>query len=119
MLSVASARVAWRPRSRTARVLGDPRPATARDSLPAGACAEAWRVGRAVDRVAAALPWHPLCLPRAAAAAWMLRRRKIDCEAHLGIIDTKPPSAHAWVTVGGVVVQGGPTEHVTELALFV
>jgi hypothetical protein len=35
------------------------------------------------------------------------------------VTSTEPPEAHAWVTVDGVVVQGGPVNQVTELASFV
>jgi hypothetical protein len=68
--------------------------------------------------MAAVLPWHPVCLPRAVAATSMLRRRRIECRAHLGVRGDKPPEAHAWVTVGGVIVQGAPIDGVTELASF-
>jgi hypothetical protein len=118
-LTLASLRVACYPRSRTAHLLGRARPVDAAN-LPAGsACAEALLVGRAVEQIAPLLPWHPVCLPRAAAVASMLRRRGIDCEAHVGVIESEPRGAHAWVTVGGVVVQGGPVDHVREVASFV
>jgi hypothetical protein len=48
----------------------------------------------------------------------MLRRRRIDCVSHLGVIQTQPVEAHAWVTVNGAVVQGGPVRHVAEVARF-
>jgi hypothetical protein len=50
------------------------------------------------------------------AARGMLRRRGIPGELHLGIASTAPLSAHAWLTVGGHVVQGGPVRHFTPLA---
>ncbi|HKP91769.1 MAG TPA: lasso peptide biosynthesis B2 protein [Thermoleophilaceae bacterium] len=74
-------------------------------------------VGRVVERVAAALPWRPSCLPQAIATRAMLRRRGIACEGHLGIVSTAPLEAHAWVTVAGRVVVGGPVQ-ATELAAF-
>ena len=94
------------------------RPATAAASLATGVCAEAWRVGRAVDRVAAALPWHP--------RAYLERWRPPGCcegarsiaRRILGIIDATPTSAHAWVTAGGTVVQG-PANRTTHRARLV
>nr|WP_240955843.1 lasso peptide biosynthesis B2 protein [Micromonospora sp. HNM0581] len=74
------------------------------------------RVARVVDRVGNLLPWHPVCLPRAMTTRAMLRRREIPCELHLGVTSTAPLAAHAWVTVGGRVVQGGPVAKVTPLA---
>jgi hypothetical protein len=117
-LTVASVRLHWRPQSETSALLGDARPAAPPLAPTAGASLEAIRVGRAVERVAAVLPWHPVCLPRAVAVTSMLRRRRIECRAHLGVRGDKPPEAHAWVTVGGVVVQGAPLDGVTELASF-
>ena len=73
-------------------------------------------VARAVTRIATLLPWQPSCLPQAIATRWMLRRRGIRCETHLGIVSTAPFSAHAWVSVEGVVLQGGPVRHITEIA---
>jgi hypothetical protein len=117
-LTVASVRLRWRPESETSGLLGDARPPSPASAPSAGASSEAIRIGRAVERMAAVLPWHPVCLPRAVAVASMLRRRRIECRAHLGVRGDKPPEAHAWVTVGGVIVQGAPLDGVTELASF-
>ena len=76
------------------------------------------RVGRAVERVARVLPWRPPCLPQAIATRRMLRRRHISSRGHLGVVGTAPLSTHAWVTVHGAVVQGGPLPHVEELCFF-
>jgi hypothetical protein len=116
-LAAASVRLLLNPNTRTASLLGDVKPA-AQDAAAGAPSEEILRIGRAVERVAAVLPWHPVCLPRAVAVASMLRRRGVDCRAHLGVTSTDPPEAHAWVTVGEVVVQGGPVDHVTELASF-
>lgn len=117
-LTLASLRLRRRPQSETTALLGDAAPAAAPPAPPTGASREAIRIGRAVERVAAVLPWHPVCLPRAVAATSMLRRRGIECRAHLGVKGDRPPEAHAWVTVGGVIVQGAPLDGVTELASF-
>lgn len=118
VLTLTSLRIAWTPEARSTGLLGRPRRVSSGEDASTGASPEAWRIGGAVERVAAVLPWHPVCLPRAVAATSMLRRRGISCEAHLGVIETNPPRAHAWVTVGGVVVQGAPIDSVTELAAF-
>lgn len=102
---------------RLMRVLGDTRPPrrTPHPQQPE-TFRRARRVGRTVERVSDRLPWHPVCLPQALATRTMLRRRGIACEMHLGITSTTPLAAHAWVTAGGQVVQGGPVDHVTPLA---
>jgi hypothetical protein len=117
-LTIASLRLRWRAQSETTALLGSAQPAGPPAASRADASREAIRIGRAVERVATVLPWHPVCLPRAVAVTSMLRRRRIDCRAHLGVRGERPPEAHAWVTVGGVVVQGAPLDGVTELASF-
>jgi hypothetical protein len=103
--------------SRTTRLLG--RPASEGDAhAPADASQDVRLVGRAVERVARMLPWRPVCLPQAIATKAMLRRRGVACDTHLGVIEADPVTAHAWVSVGGTVVQGAPVDHVKELAVF-
>ena len=46
----------------------------------------------------------------------MLRRRGVACVAHLGVTGTEPFAAHAWITVRGTVVQGGPVRKAVEVA---
>jgi hypothetical protein len=114
-LTAASLAVRLLPEPRVTRLLGRPEPAgeaLARERPGP----EARLVGRAVDLVAARLPWRPVCLPQAIATRWLLRRRGIVCVAHLGVTATEPFVAHAWITVRGTVVQGGPVGHATELA---
>ena len=98
------------------RLLGEP--SAPMQGMAARPQFEAWRVGRAVSRVAGWLPWRPTCLPQAVATRLMLRRRGIDFESHLGVIQTAPFEAHAWVTVRGTPVVGGPTHHATRIATF-
>jgi Transglutaminase-like superfamily len=118
VLTCASVAVRVLGPTRTTRLLG--RAARPSSSSEAGAPpgARVRRLGRAVERVARLLPWHPKCLPQAIATKAMLRRRGIACYSHLGVIYSDPVTAHAWITVGGTVVQGAPVGHVTELALF-
>jgi hypothetical protein len=115
-LAVASVAIRVLDQPRIVRLLGKPVSPEALITGPPGA--DARLVGRAVERVAAHLPWHPQCLPQAVATRWMLRRRGIGCEAHLGVTGTDPLEAHAWITVHGAVVQGGPVRHATEVALL-
>lgn len=116
-LALASVAVRLVPDSRTARLLGTPVPAQAGEHPRAPAArAEAQRVGRAVAGVARVLPWRPVCLPQAIATRAMLRRRSIPATCHLGMLPGTPRAAHAWVSVDGVVVQGGPLRDITELA---
>jgi hypothetical protein len=117
-LTVASVRVRMHDDAETASLLGAERTTDAGAPPTKATVGPILLIGRTVERVAAILPWHPLCLPSAVATRYMLRRRGIDSRAHLGMTTTVPPEAHAWVTVGDVVVQGGPVEHVTELAAF-
>lgn len=103
---------------RTTRLLGSPQPAA---PLVRSARLDpvAWRMGHMVSRVARLLPSHPVCLPQALATRAMLRRRGFAARSHLGVTGTQPLEAHAWVSVDGFVVVGGPVAHVTEIAAFV
>ena len=67
------------------------------------------RVTYIVRRVARRVPFPAVCLPRAMAAQWMLRRRGIPSRLFFGV-RRDPDSAlqfHAWLTVGGECVMGG------------
>ena len=80
---------------------------------------EAERVARAVAGVADRLPWRPTCLRQALAVQRMLRRRGIASRLHLGVTNTVPRAAHAWVTVAGQPVGGRPgLEGFVPLAAF-
>lgn len=116
-LTLATVGIRALPRRTRARLLGTA--SAVREDVAAGAVDPRARgVGRAVERVASALPWHPSCLPQAIATRAMLTRRRIPSEGHLGIVSRAPLQAHAWVTVDGRVVQGGPVTDATELAAF-
>ncbi len=72
-----------------------------------------WEVARIRWAIGAAqrhLPWHPVCLPRAIAAHWMLRRRGIPSTLYLGADPSRGYDAHAWVAAGDMIVTGGPRE---------
>jgi len=117
LLIAASVAIRILPSPRVLRLLGRPAPPEP-PSPPPAEPGHARLVGRAVERVSGHLPWRPLCLAQAIATRVMLGRRGIDCEGHLGVRTTAPFDAHAWVTVGDVVVQGAPIEGVTELAVL-
>jgi hypothetical protein len=116
-LTAASLAVRVLGSAHTTRLLGVPAP-TDQVEPRAAPGPGVRRVGRAVERVSRVLPWRPLCLPQAIATRAMLRRRRVACTGHLGVIESDPRTAHAWVTVAGTVVQGGPVGHVKELAVF-
>ena len=67
-------------------------------------------VGRIVRAVARRLPVEVVCLPRAVAAHWILRRRGISSRVVFGVRRAAPgrsPDYHAWLTVDGDTVMGG------------
>lgn len=68
------------------------------------------RVSWAVAAAAHHLPWHPVCLPQAVAAQWMLRRRSIPSTLYLGADPARDYDAHAWVRAGTTIVTGGPRD---------
>jgi hypothetical protein len=70
--------------------------------------AVARQVGWAIGATARRLPWHPVCLPQALTAQWMLRRRGVPSTLYLGVSPTAQYDAHAWVRAGVLVVSGGP-----------
>ncbi|HYH37820.1 MAG TPA: lasso peptide biosynthesis B2 protein [Azospirillum sp.] len=65
-------------------------------------------VARAVARASRNLPFPAVCLPQAAAAAVMLRRRGLAAEVHFGVAKRAGTvEAHAWSRCGDVLVSGG------------
>jgi hypothetical protein len=120
-LAVASVAMARRSDHEITALLGVPR-ASPNPGAPISAegppDSPAAGVGRAVERVARISPWRPRCLPQAIATRRMLKRRRIPSRGHLGVVGTAPLSTHAWVTVDGAVVQGGPLQQVSELCTF-
>lgn len=114
---IADVAVHLLPSGRTSRLLGNLE-SPPRDVPDPDAELQARRIGRAVEGVAGRLPWHPVCLPQAIATRWLLKRRGIPCSSHLGVTGRAPLAAHAWVTVGDHVVQGGHVTDATEVARF-
>jgi hypothetical protein len=68
------------------------------------------RLARAVARAARRLPGESRCLPRAMALQWMLRRRRLGGELHIGVLPGNDRGSlgdlHAWVTRLGEVLIG-------------
>jgi len=67
-------------------------------------------VGGAVRSAAGWTPWGSVCLPQAAAAKWMLKRRNIPATVYLGVMkdESRPEklAAHAWVRCGEFILTG-------------
>lgn len=68
------------------------------------------RVARAVLRATSWLPGDYVCLPRAMAVQWMLRRRGQPSALVFGVLPEHASgdlhALHAWVEVGDVVIMG-------------
>lgn len=122
-LAAARLLVTLAPLARWERTLGrriapsDP----ARQISPAQAL-RSRRIGRAVDQAAARLPFSLKCLPKAMAAQWMLRRRRIAARLLIGVLAAgtrgTPDDLHAWVLAGTETVIGDfPDAHHPVLAV--
>ena len=70
------------------------------------------RLSWITDELANRLPFRAVCLQRGLALQWMLRRRGLDAVLHYGIRMQAEVEAHVWVTLGQVVMIGGP-QHTT------
>ena len=106
-LTLAAPVLALLPSRHIARWLGNLDGEIAAETDPSRSRA----VGRAVERVARNLPWHPLCLPQALAARAMLQRRGIPSTLYFGMRlegADRAMQAHAWVTTGSTSVVGVP-----------
>ena len=67
------------------------------------------RVAHVIPRVAGRLPWRADCLVQATAAKRWLCASGIASTIHFGVPKEKQPAfeAHAWLTVGTIIVTGG------------
>jgi hypothetical protein len=67
------------------------------------------RAARAAERHA---PGTPNCLERSLTLWWLLRREAVDGKLHIGARKSESRfEAHAWVEVGGVVLNDSPDVH--------
>jgi hypothetical protein len=72
----------------------------------------AQRAVRAVRSVELHGPTTPNCLERSMTLWWMLRRDGVDGELHIGARkEGEQLKAHAWVELGGQVLNDGPEVH--------
>ena len=80
---------------------------------------QAVRVGAMLERVARVTWWRSLCLEKAIAGRWMLRRRGIASTIYVGMAKSAQGFvAHAWLVGEGQTVTGaGDTTYAT-LAAF-
>ena len=67
------------------------------------------RVGLAVSRAAANVPWRSDCFPQTIAARSMLKRYGYASTVHLGVdrVGADELLGHAWLTCGDTVLTGG------------
>ena len=106
-LSLARLLIAFVPLGRWRKTLGLADGHCNRDG---SALAEARQIARQVEWAAERLPFESVCLPRAMATSWTLRRRRI---AHALVFAARPAerrddqhALHAWVEVDGTKVIG-------------
>jgi hypothetical protein len=106
-LSLARFLIAFVPLGRWRKTLGL---ASGEKKGNGSALAEARQIARQIERGAERLPFETVCLPRAMAASWILRRREI---AHALVFAVRPPerrggqhALHAWIEVDGTKVIG-------------
>ena len=106
-LSLACFFIAFVPLGRWRKTLGLAGDANKRGG---STLAEAHQIARQVERGAERLPFETVCLPRAMAVSWILRRRRI---AHALVFAVRPAdrrddehALHAWVEIGGSKVIG-------------
>lgn len=71
------------------------------------------RTRRCVKRMAVHAPLRANCLPQAMATRWMLARRGVATELHIGArtatraAEGKPVDLHAWILCGPLCLAGG------------
>lgn len=105
----ASAQLAVVRRRAISPMLGDAGPALEPGELAPASIADlrsGAEVGWLVARIADVLPWHPGCLRQVLACRRTLAARGVGTVIHLGVADASTLGAHAWVSVGNVVING-------------
>lgn len=82
------------------------------EAAPAGRDRATHAVTRAIERAARRLPLRIVCLHKALAAHWMLRRRGIATHVHYGISPGGAAlRAHVWIDAGGKIILGEEESH--------
>ncbi len=91
-------------------------------SGPGAATGEAHRLARVVERGGFRLPVKTLCLPRAMALHWMLRRRGIASALVFAVLPGQRRGSlndlHAWVEQNGEIILGASEDAHSVLARF-
>lgn len=68
------------------------------------------QIAKMVNLAARLSPYKANCLKRSLALWWLLRRRHIDSELKIGVRKGKNGlEAHAWVEIGGVILNDAPS----------
>jgi hypothetical protein len=76
-------------------------------------------IGAMLERVARYTWWRSMCLEKALAGRWMLRRRGIPSTMYVGMAKRDGTFiAHAWLVGEGRTVTGASTENYATLAAF-
>ena len=96
---------------RTCRLLGGSRQfAEGGIAVDEMAQATAKRLGRLVNIASRHGPYNATCLRHSLALWWLLRRRGLPAELHIGVGKEEAlVRAHAWVELGGLVVNDRPS----------
>jgi hypothetical protein len=77
------------------------------------------RIGASVERVARFTWWRSMCLERALAGKWMLRRRGIPSTMYVGMArQGEHFVAHAWLVGDGLTLTGAGKTAYAPLAAF-
>jgi hypothetical protein len=80
---------------------------------------DATKIGAMVERVAPHTWWRSMCLEKALAGRWMLRRRGIASTMYVGMAkDGDAFVAHAWLVGEGKTLTGAGTKAYATLAAF-
>jgi len=111
LVALARVLVAYVPLGRWRRTLGTAAPPDIGDpALHLATNLPARRLARAVERAAVRLPGESLCLPKAMALQWMLRRRAMDGMLVIGVRSGQErgrlDDLHAWVVSRGEFLIG-------------
>jgi hypothetical protein len=80
---------------------------------------QAERIGAMLERAARVTLWRSMCLEKALAGKWMLRRRGIASTMYVGMARRGPEFvAHAWLVGDGHILTGGGNTPYATLAAF-
>jgi hypothetical protein len=125
MLAAARVVVKATPQHRLVSRIGGSRitqaqvPAATRSDLSANSKSVGCRVGASVERVARFTWWRSMCLEKALAGKWMLRRRGIASTMYVGMARKGSEFiAHAWLVGEGQTLTGAGNVSYAPLAAF-